>query len=223
MLPDTHSVDPVQTSGDISRRWMHRLAQLRSRSGKLLRPNSRTSRGEEAAALLETALEICQSLLQELAGLEATHEGMRRVIEAEGARGQYLFEQIPVPSVLTDAVGQIIAANPAAAGLLNVGVKHIQGRLLVHFVEDREAFATLWRGVRLERTRMTATIRLRPKERAPRDVDVVVVPETPENESAWLWFLLPSSTARELTRTQPVQRKTTPFSEALTGSVDPSA
>jgi PAS domain-containing protein len=100
-------------------------------------------------------------------------------LDEQTALWSYLFEEMPVPCVETDASGIIFNANRAAATMLNTSVKHLGARLLMHFAEDRDRFGQLLRGLSLDGSRHSSSLVIRPRERAPMHVEATVMPGHP--------------------------------------------
>lgn len=70
----------------------------------------------------------------------------------EVARRRDQLRRAPIACLTTDAMGQIIGANESASALLNMSAKRMEGRLLLHFAQDRDPFTSLMRCVRSEGT-----------------------------------------------------------------------
>jgi PAS domain-containing protein len=92
------------------------------------------------AQLVDQMFTACEALERDLAGAEMRIGASEAQIRQETAEREYLFDALPVPCVELDGSGTIVSANPAAATLLNTSRKHLEGRLLLHFTEDRPAF-----------------------------------------------------------------------------------
>jgi DNA-binding response OmpR family regulator len=99
--------------------------------------------------------------------------------------------QIPLPNLVTDEVGQIVAVNAAAARLLNLSPRGARDRSLPMFFDgDRlRVIAHMRRacGGRIEQ--LTAT--LRPRERKPFPVHLDISATPFEREGALQWVLEP--------------------------------
>jgi len=188
MSEDTADTRPAPTAeGASTRRWAQELGELQNRIRKL-----KTGVLPPAAVdLLEDALSLSVTLLQELAGAQLLQRRMQADMRRSTASWGYLFDRVPVPCVVTDSAGTIISANRAASLFLNISAKHLVGRLLLHFSDDREKFGTALLAVATDRTRIEQVMTIRPKERAPREMLVVIVPESPEQSGRHLWFLQP--------------------------------
>ena len=146
--------------------------------------------------IVTDALDTCEGLLRDLAGAERASEQARRETQRAIASRLLLFEHVPIAGVTTDTSGVIVSANSAGAALLNVSAKHLLGRPLLHFVEDREGFNRLTQRIRVaEEGRATALMSLRPRERAAVLVRALVVPESAIDASSWIWFLVPEADA----------------------------
>lgn len=170
---------------DVSRRWIRQISQLRTRVAKV-------RRGlvcPEISEVFDQCLTTCDALLWEFAGAELRCTELLAAAHLKQAAWDRLFEQMPVACLEVDGAGSIVSANPPAALMLNLTVKHLENRLLLHFAEDREQFASLVRRVSLEGTRQTAAIRMRPRERAPIEVQALVMSRGPDDPATCLWFL----------------------------------
>ncbi len=181
----TSATDPLS-------HWTRQVAVLRAQAVK-------RARNAPSDDLVDTVLQTCDALLQELAGAHLVNERLRAEVNAANDAWEHLFSVVPAACLLTDAIGTVLSANRPAGALLNVSAKHLKGRQLILFSEDRQAFGTLLQRVaRGDEDEIRATLALRPKERRPRDVDVVVVSTPVERSTLWLWFMMED---RELQRT----------------------
>jgi PAS domain-containing protein len=172
---------------DVARRWTRVLDGLRLRRLKV-------RRAEPAAAatldgILVESLEMCDHLVQELAGTHLDVQQLRRGLYAETLSRQHLFDQMPVACLSTDDTGVIQNANQMAAEFFNVSAKHLRGRMLLHFAADRDAFAMLLRALPTDGSRVQAMMRIRPRERALSKLNALILPEKSLEPPSWLWFL----------------------------------
>jgi PAS domain-containing protein len=181
---------------DCSRRWTREIGELRSRASRASHHGITAPQGPELADVLEEALAMCTNLLQELAGSRLECQRLGRSLNASGADWDHLLDQLPIACVLTDAAGSISSANRAAALMLNLSVKHLNGRALLHFTKDREGFPAPLDELSAAGRQLSTTLTIRPRERAPLEVDVIVRPGTPDNTSTWFWFLSPVARAK---------------------------
>ena len=100
---------------------------------------------------------------------------------------------MPVACLVTDSNSTILNANPAAASALNTNVRWLKTRQLVVYTEDREGFLLLLRRLRGDsQGRVEGTLRFRPRERKPRELQVVAVAHPAGPDGHWLWFLQPA-------------------------------
>jgi PAS domain-containing protein len=186
----TDSVRPLSdVPSDPSRRWTRELADLHARVRRLKLSGSAAPRA--VVDVIDDSLNMCANLLHELAGAHLVTRGLQDEVKRETARWNYLFDRMSSPCVATDGESRILNANRSAALFLSVSSRHLGDRLLLHFCEDREAFTSLLRTMEHESTRYEAALMIRPKERAPREMSVVVVPEWPGDAGRWLWFFSP--------------------------------
>jgi len=154
--------------------------------------------------LLDESLNMCASLL---GGVARAHDICQRAQEdlrAESEGWQRLFQMIPVAWLTIDSHGVIVDANASAAVLLNVSLTHLRGRLLLHFAEDRDVFARLLKTVGPDADLISASIRLRPRERAPRYVTASIIANPTMNTSR-TWFLFSAATNPVLAGGQTLQ------------------
>lgn len=175
-------LDPV-------RRWTRILSTLRARGAKVRRADA--AGGAALDALLEESLEACGGLLQDLAGAHLLCDQLRRELHTEAVNRQYLLEQMPMACLTTDESSVIQNANQPAAELFNISTKHLRGRMLLHFVADRGAFGHLLQNLPLADGHIDASVSVRPRERGPFTLSVLIVPETSSGRTSWLWFLKP--------------------------------
>ena len=167
---------------DPVRRWTRQLGDLRLHAAK----NGRAA----GAELIEEALGICDALLRDFAGLHLECDKLRGELRASYAAWDHLFEAMPAACVLTDDAGAIVEANRAAGAVLNLSPRALKGRQLMVFAENRPAFETLLRSLAADgEDEHRARLLLRPRDRKPSNVDVVIVPLHEEPSGRLLWFL----------------------------------
>jgi PAS domain-containing protein len=172
---------------DVVRRWTLVIAQLRSRAAKV----RRTAAPAEVLEVIDQSLSLSDAVVRELAGTGLEFDAYKVKLDEQTALWSYLFEEMPLACVETDASGIIFNANRAAATMLNTSVKHLGARLLMHFAEDRDRFGQLLRGLPSDGSRHHLSLVIRPRERAPIHVDATVIPRSPGDTTAWLWFFMP--------------------------------
>ena len=141
--------------------------------------------------VVEQSLALSDAVVRELAGTGLQFDAYKVKLDEQTALWSYLFEEMPLPCVETDASGVIFNANRAAATMLNTSVKHLGARLLLHFAEDRDGFGQLLRGLSLDSSRHSSPMIIRPRERAPIHVEATVFPRSPGDHTSWLWFFMP--------------------------------
>jgi PAS domain-containing protein len=179
----------MMSDSDLVRQWTRLIGALRTRRRKL------HPAGPDAPALaelLDESLEACGGVLQDLAGERLLCERLEEEVHASALHRQYLLEQIPIACVSTDEQGVIEHANQLAAELLNVSPKHLRGRMLLHFSADRVAFGRLLHDLPVAGGRAEASVPVRPRERGPFQLNMLVVPAGTRAASSWLWFLTPA-------------------------------
>lgn len=129
---------------------------------------------------LQISLEKLQVIEEELRQQNEELVQARHVAEIERQRYQELFDCAPDGYIVTDAVAKIQEANQAAAALLAVPARHLQGKPLILFVEPQgqRAFRDYLTCLVQQGGVHTWEIRLRPRRRRPLDVAVTtaVVP-----------------------------------------------
>ena len=173
---------------DVARRWSVAIAQMRSRAAKVRRADV----APEVLDVVDQSLSLSDAVVRELAGTGLQFDAYKVKLDEQTALWSYLFDEMPLPCVETDASGIIFNANRAAATMLNTSVKHLGARLLMHFAEDRDRFGQLLRGLSLDGSRHSSSLIIRPRERAPMHVEATVMPRSPGDNSSWLWFFMPS-------------------------------
>jgi len=179
-------IDPVPS-------WTRQLAHLRTRA---LKVGLRRAGGESALAdVLEDALTTWGTLLREFAGAQLESERLRAELRAQTDAWQHLFAVMPGACVLTDVQGVISEANQAAAELFNVSARHLRDRQLFLFTDDRDAFGELLRRLSEQDAPRRVPLRIRPRERRPLQMDVVVAAVS-SGHPLWLWFFAPGVASR---------------------------
>lgn len=173
---------------DVSLRWKPIVDRVKAR---LASKNGSMPRKLDAA--LDEAVATFDSLLQDIAGLELENRTQRSRIRAVEGDWDYLFRTVPIACVMTDTSGTILRGNDRAAVLLNTSARHLEKETtpLTYFAQDREAFFTILKTMATSRESVQGTLPLRPRERAPLPVDVSVVPRSADDDTFWLWFLVP--------------------------------
>ena len=178
----TNAIDPVP-------RWTRAFGRLRAEAVKFRRGSPQPPSED----VTEQALAMCDSLLQELAGVGLECERLRAALGTETATWEQLFDIMPVACLVTDGLGSILNANRAARMFLNVSAKHLKDRqLLMMFFTDRDGFNALVQRLCPGPGEHRATLLVRPKERKTKETDVLVVPLSNGHSGFWLWFLDPS-------------------------------
>ena len=176
----TTTIDPVPF-------WMRQVAYLRVQAGKRTR-GGQTPSGE----ITDSAFEICEGLLRDLAGARLECERLRADVRRADDAWENLFDAVVNACLLTDSAGVIAKANRAASVLLNLSAKRLRDRELVVFSQDREAFGSLVQALRQGGSdELRATLTFRPRERRPVARQVIVKP-LPSRPGLWLWFLTPA-------------------------------
>ncbi len=138
---------------------------------------------------------VCTSLLEDLVETERRAGVARAEARCADTRTDERFQHLPIACVTTDAQGVILDANPSAAAMLNLSVRCLRDRLLLHFAEDRTGFSHLLKELQRHDDDVRTTVTLRPRERSRRTVAVVIVPESSANPAVWQWYLLPTTGA----------------------------
>jgi PAS domain-containing protein len=183
------------------RRWRQQVVGLRARSLR-----SPAEESVSAAAIARDCLSVCDGMLEELAASEEECLRLRRIASDERERWERLFEALPVACVLTDAAGVIVGANRAAALLLNVACSRLRGQVLLYFAIDRAQLfdALAARGAEPGPARMH--LRIRPREKATIEVEALVMDHPESGTEGQLWFLMPSTSARQIREMTSVQQ-----------------
>jgi len=198
---NTPTMSEIASISDSVRRWTSAVSHLRARAQRARRrpdadPNLLT-------ALLEEALELCNYVLADLAGADTEIKKSRQARDEERQDALALFDRLPVASVSTDATGVITATNRRAALLLNVSARHLAGKSLLPFSQDRSAFMTILNTLPRDGNTSSGRIAIRPRERRTLSVDVVIVPRT-STATEWLWFLFPVAAADRIGEPAPL-------------------
>lgn len=180
------------------RRWESVVERSRAR----LAARSRTLPPNVADAV-EQAFDTCDVLVKELAGRQAEVADLRKVLAGLAGEWGQLFAAMPLPCILTDPAGTVRQSNQAAAALLNVSSRHLEGRVMTYFIEDRARFLAALNELPHLGDRFSACFRVRPRERAPLEVDMIAVRHLTGGQPGWLWFFTRSEERpRERERTK---------------------
>ena len=175
------------------RRWRQQVVGLRGRSlrSTVVEPVS-------AASIAKDCLDVCDGMLEELAASEEECLRLRQIASSERARWERLFEALPVACVLTDAAGVIAGANRAAALLFNVACSRLRGQMLLYFAIDRAGLFEALGARGGESGPMRLRLRIRPREKAMIEVEALVADHPEFGADGRLWFLMPSTNARQI-------------------------
>lgn len=173
---------------DARRRWGPIVTRIKARLA-----SKREAMPPKLEAAVDEAVMACDSLLQDLSAAEIENRELRSRIAAHEHGGEYLFRVMPAACLVTDTLGTVVSANPRAADLLNMSTRHLPNRVLTYFMEDRDAFLGFLRELSLDAPNARTMVLLRPRERAPLEIDLLVVPHKPGDAELWLWFLIPTA------------------------------
>jgi PAS domain-containing protein len=178
----------------LMRRWTHAL--------DLLRQRLRRAGGRDEASPMKTlateCLTTCEALLQEVATTETECRRLREIVSEEQQAWQRFFDVIPLACLVTDAHGLILAANRAAALFLNVSVLRLRNQTLTHYIIDRESLIDVLEHQIVEKSQVHASFRVRPREKAIKEIEANVVADPGRNAGTWIWFLMPIERARDM-------------------------
>ena len=176
----------VNTSDSV-RRWSRTIGQLRQRASKV----RRGSASPLDDFLVEDLIEACTSLLFEVAGSDHIIHELRSALRNERDVARQLFRALTIPWVCTDKTGRILDVNAAGATMLNVSIRHLVTRELLHFSDNRQSFEDLLRALDQQPDGIKTTLTLRPRERATILSQVTVVPHRVDGTTRHFWFFLP--------------------------------
>jgi len=170
---------------------MHGLARLR---GELVHLQQKAVPAAAAALeLAEAALQLTETVRAECAALHQRCTELERAMEDAHAVTRTILDSAPVALITTDVAGRIVDTNRAAAALLGRSAPKLRDELLLHFFEDRAGFSATLGSLAESVQPVNATFRLRPRERAPFDARILVVPDPRGGEARWLWYATPVS------------------------------
>jgi PAS domain-containing protein len=173
---------------DMTRRWNMQIGRVRSRIDRVRHRGA----SEDVIAVLDEGLSLCESLERELAGALLETQKAREEANAEAMLRARLCAALPIACLWIDGSGAIIEANAAAGSLLNTSENRLDRRLLIHFIDNREVFADVRSRVVLDHEQVRVSLSIRPRERAPVDVDATAMPWPDDGGQTSLWFLMPS-------------------------------
>lgn len=175
---------------DPARRWSTAIGHIRKRLTRL--DIDRGACRNQCGEITEEALKLTTAILQDLLDTHARLQTVATQKEQQARQWDERFQQMPAAWVITDLQGTILDANRAAAVLLNVSSDALRGRLLLHFVVERNACAEILRALPVHDAPVDVELTIRPRERAPvRRVRVVVQGESASNLALW-WPTFPN-------------------------------
>jgi PAS domain-containing protein len=129
----------------------------------------------KALAELGTALEEVRVAQEQLIEGRQRMEALQEQLRLQAQRYWQLFDEIPIPYVVTRPDSIILEANKAGSELLNVSQRFLVGKALSVFVcENRGSFLAQIAKLATEPGVKEFSLKLRPRERAPRPVEARV-------------------------------------------------
>jgi len=166
---------------------LHRCAELQRRAES---PKEPITVLNKTLVELCTALEVAQAAQEQLIENRARMESLQEQVRREAERYWQLFDEIPLPYVVTRGDSIIVEANKAGSELLNVSQRFLVGKALSVFVcENRGAFLATVAGLASEASVLELTLKLRPRERAP----LMVSARVKGGSETLRWLLRPVS------------------------------
>jgi PAS domain-containing protein len=151
---------------------VQRFQALQRRSGSARDQGALLAR---SLAELSTALEEVRVAQEQLVENRLRMEQLHLELRTQGERYWQLFDEIPLPYVVTRPDSTITEVNKAGADLFNVSQRFLVGKTLSVFIcEDRAGFLTRIKGLADDSGPMEFAVKLRPRERAPQSVHVRV-------------------------------------------------
>jgi PAS domain S-box-containing protein len=172
-----------------------RIAELQRRSGAAERPDGGLL--PEVLAELDVAIEELSVTGEELRTQTDELASARSALEAERERYRELFDSAPVAYVVTDPAGRVREANRAAAALVGVEQRFLQGKPLAAYVAsgDRWGFRSLVNRLQRGEAQRPGERPLRLRRRGGGEVAVAVtvapVPGRDGKPAALRWLLRP--------------------------------
>lgn len=165
---------------------MREFAALRQEAAKL---RSRDLAESPAREFLDRALRLADAMREDVAACHQRCVLLQDEVRAVQERNDAVFETLPMAVVTTDLQGVIQSGN-RAAGILLGRTHSLKDQLLLHYAEDRPGFADLLQRARGSADAVSATIRMRPRERAVIDVAVAALLDARDpTQRTLLWFL----------------------------------
>jgi PAS domain-containing protein len=162
------------------------VTQVRTRALRLKLEQSHAGGVRE---VLDESLELSSAILQELAGAHLHIQQLAKERQRALEHWDYLFDHMLSACLLTDVHGTILNANRAAALLLNLSAKSLRDRLLLHFVQERDACQEILATMRIDGTPIHTELTVRPRERACFRARLSLLPQAPGDLTTWLWFM----------------------------------
>jgi PAS domain S-box-containing protein len=179
---------PSSTSMEIGSPGFHeQLDELYARMRQLREAEANAQASLHLVADLETAYEELRVADEEVRTQQEEIAKLRERHDALHWHHDRMLAILPVPALVTDAVGVIRSANAAAAALAGIGVVRLAGRPVFSLfaIEDRRALRDLVTEHASSQTHRTATVV--PRAGAPVTVEVSVsVSEGDQVEVTWL-------------------------------------
>ena len=147
-----------------------------------------------ATKTLASTTEALRACIQRLEITLGELEAVRESARAAQQEDELLLRSLPIAHITTSRSGEILTANPEAAVVLNTSTRHMIGKSLLLFLEDRGFWETTLRSLLKFDAPVRRLIALRPRERARKQMLACV---------SWLdaetmrWFLLPPGSHKD--------------------------
>jgi PAS domain-containing protein len=172
---------------------MRELADVRLRVAQLgSQPETTTT--SDALDIARRALDLADTIRRDAAAAHQRCVMLEQDVDILERRAETVLDMVPVAVVTTSTQGAVLHANPAACTLLARGKGTLQRDPLIHYAEDRQAFAAIAAQLPAATAPIAATLRLRPCNRAPIDVRITIVRDVADG-GRWHWFLQPAQPA----------------------------
>jgi PAS domain-containing protein len=169
------------------RRWMRELADVRLQASRL---GTRAESRQEALDVARRALDLADTIRANAAAAHQRCLALEQQLAAREGHDEQILDMVPIAVVTTSTQGTVLHANPAACALFGRGKATMKRQPLLHHAEDREAFCEIVRQLPGATGSFTASVRIRPCNRAPLDVAVTLVRDVTDG-SRWHWFVQP--------------------------------
>lgn len=169
-----------------------RLADAESRVERLQGQQERTPGSSRVIAgvfkELQTILQDLRAAVGRLKDTTIRADAADTAVRTWEQRYADLVEALPIPCLWTDTTGTIIDANDAVATLLRTTRRHLRGKQLLLFIQDREKLRQLIASTQHEGDVARSELTIHPRDRRAETWQVIVRYLNVDQQCCWFFY-----------------------------------